>query len=51
MIVGVGIVLFVVLSGVYLHSKSEKSPLTRDELLRMRRYSDRVRREEVLPFE
>jgi hypothetical protein len=51
MIVSIGIVLFLVVSGVYLRSRSDKAPLTRDELLRMRQYSDRIRREQVLPFD
>jgi hypothetical protein len=51
MIVGVGLVLFAVVAGVYLHGRGEKAPLKRDELIRMRRYSERVRREELLPFE
>jgi hypothetical protein len=51
MMVGVGLVVFVVFAGIFLRSRSDKPPLNRDELLRMRQYYERIHREEVLPFE
>ncbi len=51
MIVGAGLALLAVLAGVYLRGRSEHEPLGRDELPRMRKYYDRMHREEVLPFD
>ena len=50
-IVGAILILGAVIAGVCLHGRSESAPLRRDELLHLRQYSERIRREEVLPFE
>jgi hypothetical protein len=50
MIVCAVLILVALLGRVCLH-RSDKSPLRRDELLRMRQYYERIHREEVLPFE
>jgi hypothetical protein len=51
MIVSAILILAAVIAGVCLHGRSESAPLRRDELLHLRQYSERIRREEVLPFE
>ena len=51
MIVCLALILVALLARVYLRAKGDKTPLSREELLRMRQYSERIRREEVLPFE
>ncbi len=51
MIVGLVLAVSVLVAGVYLRNRSDKAPLTRDELRRMRQYYDRAHREQVLPFE
>ena len=50
MIVCVALILALLLARVCLRAKG-KTPLNREELLRMRRYWERIHREEVLPFE
>ncbi len=51
MIVCIALAFVAVLARVCLHAKGDKVTLSRDELLRMRKYSERIHREEVLPFE
>ena len=51
MIVCVALILVVLLARLCLHAKGSRTPLSREELLRMRQYSERIHREEVLPFE
>ncbi len=51
MIVCVALILVLLLARVCLRAKGGKTPLNREELLRMRQYSERIHREEVLPFE
>ncbi len=51
MIIGVGLILFAAFAGICLRNRGESAPFRRDELLRMRQYHERIRREEVLPFE
>ncbi len=51
MIAGAVLVLVALAAGICLRARSDKAPLTRDELLRMRQYYERIHREEVLPFE
>ncbi len=51
MIVCLVLILLAVLVRVGLRARDDKTPLSRDELLRMRQYAERIHREEVLPFE
>jgi len=51
MIVCIALILVAVLARIGLHTRGGKTPLDREELLRMRRYSERIHREEVLPLE
>ena len=51
MIVSMGLVFFAVFAGIYLRNRGDRTPLHRDELRRMRQVSDRIRREQILPFE
>jgi hypothetical protein len=51
MIVGGLILLVVVVAAIGFRSGGDSAPLKRSDLLQMRRYYERVHREDVLPFE
>ncbi|HXN47150.1 MAG TPA: hypothetical protein VN893_10950 [Bryobacteraceae bacterium] len=51
MIVCGALILVLLLARLSLRAKGGKTLLNREELLRMRQYSERIHREEVLPFE
>jgi hypothetical protein len=51
MIVCLVLILVAVLARACLRPSGDKTPLSRNELLRMRQYAERIHREEVLPFE
>lgn len=50
MMVAVACVLFAVLAFL-LRGTEQKPPLDRDEIRRVRRFADRIRREQALPYD
>ncbi len=47
----IGAFLVLCLLALLLRAGGKKSPLDRDEILRVRRFADQIRREQVLPYE